>query len=152
MANDGGVGAEPFLPKLMAEHDHRRCTWLVIFVSNRASQARLHSQPGVIAARHGLSVNDLPLIADYRVHSIDRSESKEITKWTFRRLRLLPHPFKDFVAKQRKRARARWPGDVRRSTHATNSERQPGVPGKQHQSLRLGDWQGLEQHGIHHTE
>src|SRR6267143_1361917 len=137
LADDGGVGAEPFLPKLMAEHDDLRCTSLVIFVSNRASQARLHSQPGVIAARHGLSVNDLRLIADYRVHFIYRSESKEIAKWTFCRLRLLPHPFKDFVAKQRKRARARCPGDVRRSTHATNPERKSGVPGKQHQPLGL---------------
>ena len=39
-----GIGAEPLLPKLMAEHDYWRGAWLVILVSDRASQARLHSR------------------------------------------------------------------------------------------------------------
>src|SRR5262249_50106576 len=37
MADDCGTRAEPLLPKLMAEHNHRRCARPFIFVSDRAS-------------------------------------------------------------------------------------------------------------------
>ena len=153
LANDSATRAQPLLPKLMAEHNHWRGAWLVIIVSNGASQARLHSQPGIIVAGHGLPVDDLRLIGHYRVHFMYRSESKEIGEGTFRRLRpRLAHLFKDLVAKQRKPPRARRPGDGRRSAHAINSERKPGLPFKQHQAFRLRNRQGLQQHGIYHTE
>jgi len=63
LADDCRVGAEPFLPELMAEYDHRRSACPVIFVRDRASQHGLYANPGVIAAGHGLPLDDLRLLA-----------------------------------------------------------------------------------------
>ena len=64
----------------MAEHDDRRCAGLVIFVTDRTSQARLHAEPGVIAAGHGLAAYDLRLIPHNRSQLTDWSEGKEIAE------------------------------------------------------------------------
>ena len=66
LADDCRVRGEALLPELMAEHDHRRCARPIILGIDRASQTRLHSQPGVIAAGHGLPVDYVRLISDHR--------------------------------------------------------------------------------------
>src|SRR6185503_6627418 len=113
LADDRRIGAEPFLPKLMAEHDHWRGTWLVVLVSDDTPQARLHSEAGVIAAGHGLPLDDLRLLVHHRRQFTNRSEGKEIAERTVRHNACLAHLFKDLVAKQRKRLGARRCGDVR---------------------------------------
>src|SRR6185503_5763814 len=40
LADDGGIGAEPLLPKLIAEHNHWRRARFVIFITDRTSQDR----------------------------------------------------------------------------------------------------------------
>src|SRR5438132_3692033 len=118
----------------MAEHDHRRCARLIIFVNDRASQARLHSQPGVIAAGHGLPVDDLRLIPHHRTQFTGWSEGKEIAeRAVWRNGARLSHFFKDLVAKERIRFYAWWCGHVRRAAPPAISERTPGLPFKQHQ-------------------
>src|SRR5262245_29016327 len=95
----------------MTDYDYRRCACSVIFLSDAASQDRLHSQAGVITAGHGLPIDSVRLIARYGGQISDRSEGEEIAERVFRRISVrLAHLFKDFVAKQRNPACARLVG------------------------------------------
>src|SRR5262245_51193593 len=125
LADDCRVGGEPFLPELMAEHDHWRGARLVIFVTDCAPQNGLYAQPGVIATRYGLSVDDLRLLAYHGAHFRNRREGKEIAERATRRGDLrLAHPDKDVVAKQRKRLYVRRLRYIRSTGHAaTHPER-----------------------------
>src|SRR5262249_3679397 len=151
-AYDSRIRGEPLLPKLMAEYNDWRCARLIIFYSDRASQDRLRSQPGVITAGYGLPVDDLRLITWRRSHFADRGESKEIAERAVRCLRLRAQFFEDVGPKQRIPGRARRPRYERCAARAISSERAPGLPFKQRQRIRLVDRQGLEQHGIHYAE
>src|SRR5882672_4201160 len=129
----------------MAEHDHWNGTWIVIFFSDSAPQAWLHSEAGVIAAGHGLPLDDLCLLVHHRRQFTNRSEGKEIAERTVRRSDArLVHLLKDLVAKQRKRPCAWRRGHVRGAAHTVRSERASGLPFKEHQPLRLFYRQCLE--------
>src|SRR5262249_15024486 len=149
---DSRIRGEPLLPKLMAEYNDWRRARLIIFVSDRASQDRSHSQPGVITAGNGLPVDDLRLITCRRSHFADGGESKEIAERAVLCLRLREQFFKDVGAEQRIPGRARRHRYERCAARAIRSERAPGLPFKQHQPLRLGYRQGLEQYGVHYAE
>src|SRR6266404_9200424 len=117
----------------MAEHDHWRGTWLVIFVSDSASQARLLSEASVIAAGHGLPLDDLCLLVHHRRQFTNRTGGKEIAERTVRRSDArLRHLFKDLVAKQRKPLCAWRRGHVRGAAHTIRSEQASGLPFKEH--------------------
>src|SRR6266542_4933297 len=152
LTDDRGVGGEAFLPELMAEHGHGYSPRLVIVVRNRTSQHGLYAQPGVIAARHNLPIDDLCLGARHDIQVRQRREGKEIAERTIWRGLRLAHPGKDFVKKQRLAFRARCRGDIRSATPPRRAEGTPMLPGKQRQRFRLFDRQGLEQHGIHNAE
>src|SRR5262245_19195490 len=68
LADDGRVGAEPFLPELMAEYDYRCGAFPVVLSSDCPSQNRLYAEPAVIAAGHDLSADDLCLPANHGIH------------------------------------------------------------------------------------
>src|SRR5262245_19324160 len=106
----------------MAEYNDWRRARLIIFVSNRTSQDRLRSQPGVITAGYGLPVDDLRLIIWRRGHFSDGSESKEITERAVRCLRLRAQFFKDVGAEPRISLHACRPRYKRHAAPAIRSE------------------------------
>jgi len=83
----------------MAEHDYRRSACPVVFISDCASPHGLHAQPGIIAAGHDLSPDDLCLLAHHGIQFTERSEGKEIAERAVRRGLRQAHPGKDFMTK-----------------------------------------------------
>src|SRR5262249_11478618 len=107
LADNGGVRAKPFLPKLMAEYDHGRRCRAVVRVRDRAPQHRLYAQPVVIAAGNGLPSDDFGLLIRHHGQSIDGAEGEEIAERVVSRGGArLTHLLDDVVAERRGAAHA----------------------------------------------
>src|SRR5689334_22807131 len=80
-----------------------------------------------------------------------RSKGKQIAEWAVSPLRCL-HLFKNIVTKARITPGARWRWHVRGAAHSADSERQSGLPFEQHQPIRFGPGQGLQQDRVDYAE